>query len=125
MATGRAPAGLVRTVGPPLLVYHLLIFLGAYFVVAGVLEGSFGSELVGGALVGAGIAVEVAVLVWSAGLTRRAAAEAVAERPRDPGMGGRRCYRCDWRGDAPGAVCPRCGAYPLAGPIPPRNDRGP
>ena len=122
MTAGAPPKRILRTFGPPLIVYHLLIFLGAYFVVAGVLEGSFGSELVGGALVGAGVAVEVCVLIGSARLTRRAATGELRESPRDVATGERRCYRCDWRGNAAGIVCPRCGAFPLSGPSAPRTE---
>ena len=33
------------------------------------------------------------------------------------------CLRCDWRGEAPGEACPRCGV-PLFRPEPPRTPRG-
>lgn len=106
--------GLVGRALGALLVDHLLILLGAYLLVESTLSSSASELRAGVALVVAGVAVEVAVLGWTASLARRAAL--VLQRPRTEdrdsttlSLPRSACLSCGWAGAAPrGAVCPRC-----------------
>jgi hypothetical protein len=103
-----APSRVFRTVAGPLLLYHALILGGAAVLLLGILDARGLWEVVGTGLLVAGIAIEVAVLVYAARLTRQAAARGYFERP----AADRReylCLRCALRSRDPGPVCPRCG----------------
>lgn len=113
-----SPSVVMRLAAPPLLAYHALILVGAYVVVRGDTSGSLLLLGIGLAMVVAGILTELAVLAWSAGLTRHSAALPSARPTREvePGRSGpaarRICWSCGWSGDGPGTICPRC-ARPL------------
>jgi len=97
----------------PLLVNHLLILVGAYFLVTGSREGPSSWLAFGAALLATGIAIEVAVLGWSVSLARAAAVSALARDvgPSAPGsaLARRSCSACGWSGErSPGGLCPRC-----------------
>lgn len=99
----------------PLLFDHALILGGAALLVYGAQRSDLTPELSGIALLVTGIAIEMAVLVWSARLISRA-------RPseQDDGSHARRrlsleektsllCPNCGYVGDAgPGRTCHRC-----------------
>lgn len=114
-ATG--PRSIWRKVGGPLVLYHALVLFGAYLTIRGILDGEPADEYVGVGVIIGGIAVEAAVLAWSAGLTRRAAAvartvgESGADRTPERRAGTAQCVRCAWEGVAEGSVCPRCGGF--------------
>jgi hypothetical protein len=90
-----------------------LILVGAFLFLWGAASGDAIPYWMGLALIAVGIALEAAVLAWSAGLTRRAAARAA-----HPGAGTelpfaarRRCPRCGWTGPRGPLVCPRCSSF--------------
>jgi len=94
-----------------LVIYHAMILLGAFFIIAG---GSSGIErLIGAVLVGVGIAIEISILAWSASLTRAAStakAELEPGRPAlAPGSPRRVCIACGQASSDPAPTCPRCG----------------
>ena len=109
------PTAILRKALGPLLAYHILILGGAFFVAWGVSVGSRANLAIGVALIVAGIAVEVAVLVWSAGLTKQSARMATGPWPVDrpasvrPMVGPRFCTGCGWFDSADRSICPRCG----------------
>lgn len=126
----RSPRSLRRVVGP-LVGYHLLLLIGAYFALRGAIEGAEPSLAAGLSLVVLGIALEVALLVWSARLIRaQAAARTSPTGPRARAPPGderfaRFCWRCGWRGPGPIRTCPRCGGVLVAGELPPPGPREP
>ena len=107
----RTPAPVLRKAAGPLILYHAMILSGAFLIVA---WGGWGYwRLVGAVLVGAGIVVELSVLIWSASLTRSASIRTHQDRPTlptSPPVGRRRvCVACGkvMSDDTP--TCPRCG----------------
>jgi len=107
----RGPRTLLRKVAGPLVAYHALILIGAFLVIAG---GGWGPwRAVGAGLVGVGIALEVAILAWTAALTRSAAAEptTMGRSLAHPSRGGARrvCVACGREGVEGIATCPQCG----------------
>ncbi|HYB79046.1 MAG TPA: hypothetical protein VEG66_04715 [Thermoplasmata archaeon] len=102
---------MLRKVGGPLFLYHVLILLGAYLIVWGWIQRTPAWEIVGAVLVAAGIATEVTVLAWSARLVRRTAARqgptrrSTRELPRETWL----CVRCGRSESGPCPTCPRCG----------------
>jgi len=112
-------ARVTRALLGPLLLNHILILLGAFLVVFGVHGSSTILEIVGSALLSVGIAIEAAVVAWSAALIGRSAAgrNLIPANAR-PGFSGAvprllLCPRCSDRLPAQlGRCCPRCG-HPL------------
>jgi len=108
----RIPSAIMRKVSAPLLAYHALILLGAALLIWGAEGGDATRVTVGAILVGAGIAVELAVLGWSASLARSPPSSET--RPRDavadPAELGRWiCVGCGQKATQRGAICSRCG----------------
>ena len=106
-----APRPMLRRIVGPLVTYHAMILLGAFLIVAG---GNWGYwRLVGAILVGAGVAVELSILAWSASLTRSASTRggesASARSVPAPGAPRRTCVACGREGSAATRTCPRCG----------------
>ncbi len=111
------PRSVLRRIGGPLLLYHALVLVGAFFLITGVLDARPTWEGVGAALVVVGIGVEGGVLVWSARLAR-AAAETSPTRPVGPAtptpdLPHWLCPRCGARASGRYPTCPRCGAQRL------------
>jgi len=111
----RSPSSTLRTIAGPLLIYHALLLGGAFLLIRGNVLGSLPSLLAGAALIVGGIAVEIAILYWAAGLIRASArSHAVAEgtdsvREVAPVTGRWLCTVYGWKGDSRRQVCPRCG----------------
>lgn len=107
------PHRVLKIVGGPLVLYHLLIFAGAYLLVVGFETASRAYEIAGSALVGAGIGTEVLLLGWSARLVRRTAIETDRAGLEEVRYGSGRyrslCPRCGRVGDEVLRSCPRCG----------------
>jgi hypothetical protein len=102
---------LLRTVIVPLAVNHALILIGAFLLLAGSRWGTW--SVLGAVLVGAGVSIEIAILVWSASLTRSASVRRAAIGPaltRPSRESHRRvCVSCG-RVEAEGnSTCSRCG----------------
>ena len=107
----RRPRPLLRKLLGPLVLYHALILTGAFLLIAG---GGLGSwRVVGAGLVAVGIALEVAILAWTASLTRLAAtslAPAGQSRGVLPLRRPRRvCLGCGKEGGEGVATCSQCG----------------
>lgn len=103
---------MIRTIVGPLLAYHILILVGALFVVAGIRQDNLSWEWVGVFLVIAGVATMIAVLWWAASLARRnwtALGPPSRELP-EPNTTERRsvCGSCGWMGISRTPTCPRC-----------------
>jgi len=105
------PRRLLRKVGGPLLVYHAMIFAGAFLLITGARWGTW--FLLGILLVVAGIAVELAILAWSASLTRSVRPAVESPRGVEPGAlapsSRRICVACGREGNPEAVVCARCG----------------
>lgn len=107
------PGKVTRLVLGPLLANHLMILLGAYFLVAGTSGGRPGWISLGASLVGTGIGIELAVLWWSASLVHRSAR---VERSQPeiagasaPSADRSLCPYCGWSGRTRAfAACARC-----------------
>jgi hypothetical protein len=98
----------------PLLADHVLILVGAYFVIAGHERGSAGSVALGASFVSAGVLLEAVVVVWTARQVRRLGPGSVVPSGAAAILGtGRetaRCFSCGWTGTpGPSRVCRRCG----------------
>lgn len=110
-APSRGPRALARQLMGPLVVYHALILGGAFLIVV---AGGWGIwQIVGVALVVLGISVEVAVLAWTASLTRTAARESPSPAgpwasPR-PDEASRICVACARKSRERTRICPQCG----------------
>jgi len=123
IAEGRSRAGpsaILRKAFGPLLAYHVLILGGAFLVGWGISVGSRAGLVIGLALIVLGIGVEVAVLVWSAGLTIRSARTQSWSRregttPGPTGIGPSLCTGCGWSGSVGRSICPRCGKVLIRG----------
>lgn len=100
----------LRRVGGPLLTYHALLLVGAAVLVLGFGRAQVAWEAAGAILIALGIAVEGAILVWTARLTR-ASTSAPDGRggPHPTRVGESLCPRCGNVGPTVGVVCPRCG----------------
>lgn len=97
------PWAMRRAIGP-LLAYHALVLAGGFLLVIGVVQRSTMERDVGAAVLAAGVATAVAVLVWSARLARSPGSTgAVGPVPRV-------CPRCGRQGTEGRTVCDRCGA---------------
>ena len=110
------PRPILRRVGGPLLLYHVLILVGAYFVFWGYANGSRTLEVLGVLLVSTGIVTELTVLAWSANLTRRSASRVhgtPGRPPQQPGptreLASWQCVRCGRIGSGAILTCPSCG----------------
>lgn len=106
-----APQPILRRLAGPLVIYHVMILIGAFLIIAG---GSWGYwRLVGAVLVGAGIAVELSILAWSASLATSASTrtgEFDSTLPTSaPGAPRRICVACGQEGSVATLTCPRCG----------------
>lgn len=109
------PSALMRKAGGPLVLYHVLILLGAFVLLRGVFLSAPAWEVVGGGLIVAGILVEASILYWTAGLARGGVP--AAPHPPEPGAHANHdvrerwfCLGCARIGPpTPGAICPRCG----------------
>lgn len=105
------PRPVLRKVVGPLVIYHALILLGAFLILASGLRGL--GLTVGAILVGAGISMDIAVIVWSASLTRRAARQQRTSYQlrgdRRAGPGRTLCPACGRMGTEGTVTCPRCG----------------
>lgn len=113
--TPTGPSRLMRRVTGPLLAYHALILLGAFVLVWGAAYGSRSEVVIGSVLIGAGIALELAIVAWTASLTRDAARSrgtsgTLAGAPAVPGSFDRwLCTGCGRRAEQKLGICPRCG----------------
>jgi hypothetical protein len=113
-----SPRWVWRRVAPALVVNHVLILAGAYFVIEGAFR--FGPAWIaaGAALLAGGVGIEVGILFWSARLARKASGK-VARPVRLDGSvtvaSARvaRCFRCGWHGEVRRQTCPRCGGVLL------------
>jgi len=107
----RTTSPLLRRLAGPLVIYHAMILGGALLIVAGGSGGLW--RLVGAVLVGAGIAVELSILAWSASLTRSASSRSSGAEPTRsssaPGTFRRVCIACGHAGSETSPTCPRCG----------------
>ncbi len=114
-SSSAGPSVLMRKVGGPLLLYHVLILLGAFVLLRGVFVASVAWEAVGSGLIVGGILVEASILYWTAGLARAGVSAGLP-----PPVPGARavpdvrerwfCLGCARIGPpTPGAICPRCG----------------
>jgi hypothetical protein len=109
------PKQVLRRVGVPLVAYHVVIFVGAFLVLRGSSIGSASSVGEGIGLIVLGVAIEGAILAWSAKLTRNAAVSSrrAAIVPEDePGGAARRRRVCVYCGAPSGAgrrICATCG----------------
>ncbi len=124
------PRPILRKLGGPLLLYHILILAGAYLVVLGIIDGSPLLQVVGVVSIVAGVVTEAAVLAWSAQLVRRAASakdgsdRETAQPAEASSLRGQLCVRCGWSGRDTGHICPRCAGLlvlrfdPTGGPPP-------
>ena len=110
------PRRVLRLVGGPLLAYHGLILVGAFVFLYGVSGHLPLWEILGVVLVAAGIALECAILLWSATLTQRSARERTSlgstsaggsERGHEVVQAG--CVRCGRVQSRSLTVCPQCG----------------
>ncbi len=101
---------------PSLLVYHVLILLGAFLAVFGIFRGLDLWLAAGLALVAGGIAVQAAVLVRSGRAARSGSPiweSAPTTQAYDGGSARSFCASCGWNGGSTGLLCPRC-RKPLA-----------
>jgi hypothetical protein len=96
-----------------LLAYHAVVIAGALLAIRGILVGDLRTEYLGYVLIAAGVAIQVALIVWSVRLARQAAA---TDRSRSAFLGGpatperpQFCSFCAWRGRRDMGLCPRCG----------------
>lgn len=93
---------------------HALILVGAFFLIEGARQGLTTWVAVGTASVVVGIALELAVAVWSATTIRRLSARSGGGPPlrANGSIPLRRvlCPHCGWMGQSVGgAACARCG----------------
>jgi hypothetical protein len=107
------PSTRVRRTVAALLVNHILILLGAFFLIAAPGKDHGAWIATGVAMVTVGIGIEVSIIVWAATLVRhdrttspRPEGDSPGESPR----GGRwLCTNCGWSGTPRTLVlCPRC-----------------
>ena len=120
-ATG--PRSILRRIGGPLLLYHILILVGAYLIVLGFIGHTQADQFAGWVLVAVGVCVEGAVVWWSATLTKRAAGRASLAKgirleslPRTDRTLRWLCVRCGQDGIERSTVCPRCGGPVVRSP---------
>lgn len=98
----------LRRVVLPLMANHVLILVGAWFLVSSDLAHRTTAAAVGASVLAGGIAIELAVLLWSASLVR-AAARSTRGTPAASMQQRSRCISCGWSGvRRVGAPCPRC-----------------
>jgi hypothetical protein len=98
------PWNLRRALGP-LLAYHVLVVLGGFLLLDGVLQGSALERVIGVAMLVAGVVTAIAVVIWTATL-----AQASGPSRRGDGPPPRKCPRCGRAGRDGWTVCDRCGA---------------
>ncbi len=103
---------LLRTALGLLLAYHVLILVGAFFLIVGADSRNGLWEWVGVVLVVGGITTVIAVLWWTATLAHRGS-PTVAGIPGEleatvPPRLRSVCSGCGWIGIAQTATCPRC-----------------
>ena len=117
--SGAGTAGMTRLLLGPLLVNHVLILAGAFLIVDGFQAGFPTRELAGATILGIGIAIEMAVVMWSASLIRQRSATFptndanVKSGTSRPAVQDHLCPRCGVRAPSiPGRCCSRCG-FPL------------
>jgi hypothetical protein len=106
------PRATLKKIGMPLLAYHVLILLGAFVVLSGLVVGPFGSEPFGLVLIGAGIALEIGILWWAVTLVRGAARTTSGRSEVALPTGPLRrwiCPGCGRIGRELLATCPLCG----------------
>ncbi len=109
----RTPREVMRRATGPLLGYHVLILVGAFFTIRGSVIGSSLSLGLGIAMIVAGIGTEIGLLAWSAGLTRSSAVRDPANHlPPIETLPARplwRCIACGQVTEGLGGTCPTCG----------------
>jgi len=96
-----------------LLLDHVLILLGAFFLVVGAHRGMAAGAAWGIFLIAAGVGTEIAVIGWTVSLARHPPSQ--LGTPLSPGSvpalgpGLSLCPGCGWSGRPTGArLCPRC-----------------
>lgn len=122
------PNPVLRKVAGPLVLYHIFLLVGAALLLRGDVLGSVPLLDSGAALIVGGVALEVAILSWAAGLIRAGARSgpvrsvASSDASTSSSVGRWLCVGCGWRSDLAHGSCPRCGKLTVrfASSSPPR-----
>jgi len=113
MQNRREPVAVRLAILSGLLVDHVLILGGAFFLVAGSSGGHVSWETAGASLIVVGVGIEVAIIGWSASVAQRSRRQPVS--PTDHAVGEvtvrvrHLCPSCGWSGSTGVAgICRVC-----------------